>query len=338
MIYKRTGFEERLFGGMDKEQLVHGREGMFTLSDFRAVTKQQLRHDRNKNLFYMLASESAILSPSKESVEVLKQKAKDIGDCIQTAELDGTFMQIVKDVSNETMRLFMEVNQYLDFSREDYRQLQNTYSHFFDQVKVMGEQEDISDKEIGDLFRSHYKRLQAFLLDSNGKEIFRKYRDNPDLLAIKCAEYTPRFQIGLLGIDLSAIKQPLLDIGCGHQASLVNFLRESGIESYGVDRDVDTTDYLHEANWLEYTFTPDTWGTVISHMAFSNHFIHHNLRADGDFEIYAKKYMEILKSLKLGGRFIYAPSLSFMEEILISSTGSYAVKTKKHSTQVTRIG
>jgi hypothetical protein len=73
-------------------------------------------------------------------------------------------------------------------------------------------------------------------------------------------------------------------------------------------------------------------------MAFSNHFIHHNLRADGDFEIYAKKYMEILKSLKLGGRFIYAPSLSFMEEILISSTGSYAVKTKKHSTQVTRIG
>ena len=310
---------------------------MFTLSDFRAVIKQQLHHNQNKSFFYMLANGRVILSPSKESIKILKQKTRGIGDFIQTTKLDGAFTQLLREVTDETIKLFIEINQYLDFNREDYRKLQKIYSDLFERIYIMSNQEGISDREFDELFNSHYKRLQTFLLDSNGKEIFKKYKENPDLFAIKCAEYTPEFQMRLLNINLSTIKQPLLDIGCGQRANLVNFLRENGIESYGVDRNVEKINYLHKVNWLEYTFTPATWGTVISHMAFSNHFRHHHLRADGDFEGYARKYMEILKSLKLRGSFIYAPGLSFMEEILISSTGSYAVEVKEHYTKVTRI-
>lgn len=142
----------------------------------------------------------------------------------------------------------------------------------------------------------------------------------------------------LLGIYLSKVKQPVLDIGCGQQANLVHFLRKNDIVVYGLDRNVQNlNNKIYQVDWLEYTYVPDTWGTVISHMAFSNHFMHHHLRPDGDYEKYATKYMEILKSLKIGGSFIYAPGLSFMEEILISTFDSYTVETGEYSTMVTRI-
>lgn len=57
----------------------------------------------------------------------------------------------------------------------------------------------------------------------------------------------------------------------------------------------------------------ETWGTVISHLAFSNHAIHHYLRRDGVDLDYARRYMEIRASLRPGGSFCYAPSLPFLE-------------------------
>lgn len=143
--------------------------------------------------------------------------------------------------------------------------------------------------------------------------------------------------MGILTIRVSSIKQPFLDVGCGQQARLVHFLRKNGIEAYGIDRNAQNVNYLQKANWLDYSFKPNTWGTIVSHMAFSNHFMHHHLRADGRYGVYAKKYMEMLKSLKLGGCFIYAPTLPFMEKILVSLSESYTVEANEYSTKVTRI-
>ncbi|RFU60383.1 class I SAM-dependent methyltransferase [Bacillus sp. V59.32b] len=299
--------------------------------------EQQFLHNRNKSLFYTLADGRLVLSPSEESTELVKHKAREIGKFIQSAKVNGTYIELLKDISEKNIKLFMEVNQYLDFNHEDHRKLQKIYGDLFERVYIMGNRGEISDRDIDHLFRSHYKNLQTFLLDSNGTEIFKKYRENPDLFAVKCAEYSPEFQMKLLNIDVAPIKQPVLDIGCGPQASLVHFLRENGIEAYGVDRNVDTMDYLYKMSWLEYSFTSNKWGTVISHMAFSNHFMHHHIRADGNFEIYAMKYMEIVKSLKVGGSFIYAPSLTFMEEALMSASNSYDVEIREHSTKVTRL-
>lgn len=307
---------------------------MFTFSEFLDAIEQQLLHNRNKSLFYKLQNGQLVLNPSKETTELLKQRAKDISFFLHSADLDDTYHQLLKEVTDKTIKLFMEVNQYLDFNSEDYRKLQNIYRDFFKRVSILGKKEEISEKEIDNLFTSHYKNLQTFLLESNGIEIFKKYKKNPNLYEIKCAEYTPEFQIKLLNINIDTIKQPVLDLGCGSQASLVHFLRENGIKVFGVDRNVDTADYLFKMNWLEYQFNSNTWGTVISHMAFSNHFIHHHIKADGNFELYARKYMEILNSLKIGGSFIYAPSLSFIEELLISSNKSFIVETTEHSTKV----
>jgi len=117
----------------------------------------------------------------------------------------------------------------------------------------------------------------------------------------------------VLKIDLKDMMEPVLDIGCGKQGHFVNYLCKQGIEATGIDRFSISGCNLVKADWLEYNYGMDIWGTVISHLGFSNHFKHHHLREDGNYIEYARKYMQILKSLKIGGRFHYAPDLPFME-------------------------
>lgn len=300
---------------------------MFTFTDFQDAIKHQLLHNRNKSLFYESAEGKLILNPSKETMGLFLRKAADIATFIQSAKQAGTWEHLLKYLADQSIQLFLEVNQYLDFNRDDVRKLQDIYRDLLKRICSLGHQENISERDLDGLFTRHYKNLQTFLLESNGTEIFKKYRENADLLEIKCAEYSPDFQLKILNVHLKMMKPPVLDVGCGSKASFVHFLRDKGIEAFGVDRNVEPKDYLFKMGWLECPFETYTWGTVISHMAFSNHFIHHHLKSDGNAEIYAGKYMEIL----------HAPGLPFIEEVLISSNKSFVVEAHEYSTQITRI-
>ncbi|WP_027409736.1 class I SAM-dependent methyltransferase [Anoxybacteroides tepidamans] len=310
---------------------------MFTFSDFQNAIDQQLLHNRNKSLFYESMQGEPILSPSPETAKLLKHRAGEIAMFIQEAKKNGTYERLLQYAADKTVKLFTDVNQYLNFRFEDCRELEHIYDDLFDRMSLLARKQDISDRDIRELFRSHYRNLRSFLFASNGTEIFKKYMDAPYLFEVKCAEYSPEFQIELLHIDLESIEQPILDLGCGSQAHLVHFLRENGYEAYGADRNVEEGGYLFNVNWLECVLEPDTWGTIISHMAFSNHFMHHHLRVDGDFTTYAQKYMEILTSLKVGGSFIYAPRLPFMEELLMASNESFFVEVWGQATHITKI-
>lgn len=310
---------------------------MFTLDDFKKTVEQQLTHNRDKSLFYELANGRMVLNPSRETIQLIVQKAKEISSFIEDTKMVGTYQELLEFIADQSMNLFVEVNQYLDFNSENYHRLQNIYRDLFESICVLADQNEINQIELDRLFFNHYKKLQAFLLKSNGAEILKKYKEAPVLFKVECAEYTPEFQLKLLKINFDTIKQPVLDIGCGSKASLVHFLRKNGIQAFGMDRNVSKSDYLFKMNWLECSFKSNDWGTVISHMAFSNHFTHHHLKADGNFESYAHKYMEILYSLKLGGSFIYAPRLSFIEELLIESNKSFVVDANDYSTKVIRI-
>ena len=219
---------------------------MFTLADFQETINEQLSHNRNKSLFYMSDNGNMILSPSTKTIKLLKQDPEGISGFIHSTIRDGTFQQLLKEVSTKTIKLFMEVNQYLDFNDEDHRKLQNIYGHLFERIYTVCHQNEITGHIIGQLFRSHYQNLQRFLLDSNGTEIFKKYREAPEVFVLQCAEYSPELQIKLLNINLDTIKQPVLDIGCGPQANLVRFLRANGIEAFGMDRNAETNHYLYE--------------------------------------------------------------------------------------------
>jgi len=142
------------------------------------------------------------------------------------------------------------------------------------------------------------------------------------------------------GPPLCSAGEKVLDIGCGKQGSLVSYLRSKRVEAYGVDRLLTDNPNLTSADWLEFDFGKERWGTIISNLGFSNHFKHHHIREDGDFLKYATKYMEILNSLKIGGRFHYAPDLPFIEKYLspekyglssvkIKNTDFYTTITKR---------
>jgi len=135
--------------------------------------------------------------------------------------------------------------------------------------------------------------------------------------AMVCEEYPAQFQMDLLGIALERIKESVLDIGCGHEGRLVRYLRSQNVEAYGFDRSMEVQEsYLQKQDWFDYVFEADTWGTIVSNMAFTNHLIYAHRHNFEQFEQYLLKTKEILAALVEGGSFYYAPGLPFIERLL----------------------
>lgn len=132
------------------------------------------------------------------------------------------------------------------------------------------------------------------------------------------AEYAPDLQLAVLGLGTASLSQPVLDVGCGEHATLVRALMASGIEARGLDR-VVRADLGTQADWLSYVYGRARYGTVLSHLGFSLHFLHHHMAAGDTAYQYARAYMAILSSLTVGGRFVYTPGLPFIETLLDAS-------------------
>lgn len=131
------------------------------------------------------------------------------------------------------------------------------------------------------------------------------------VVEVVCSEYSPGLQLRVLGLE--EVRGPALDVGCGERRGLVAALRGRGISAEGIDR-------VHGDDWLRYAYGLDRWGTVVSHHGFSLHFLHHHLRPGPTALSYARVYMDILRSLQVGGVFAYAPGLPFIEAMLPGST------------------
>jgi hypothetical protein len=144
------------------------------------------------------------------------------------------------------------------------------------------------------------------------------------LCAVVSAEYTPALQLRVLGLDPAALLEPILDLGCGADAALVHALRAGGRDARGVDRLASPGEGISRADWLEAPLPPASLGAVISHLGFSLHFLHHHLRPGDEALRYARRYMEILRALRPGGLFAYAPGLPFVEAHL--DTAEWAVE------------
>jgi hypothetical protein len=131
-----------------------------------------------------------------------------------------------------------------------------------------------------------------------------------------CAQYAPALQLRVLGLEAARLEEPILDLGCGARAAPEPALREVGKEAYGIDRGLSGEPFCFDGDWLDFPIEPGRWGTLISHMGFSNHFLHHHLRPGLAAERYARRYMELLGGLRPGGSLVYAPGLPFLEPLL----------------------
>jgi hypothetical protein len=132
---------------------------------------------------------------------------------------------------------------------------------------------------------------------------------------VVAGEYGAELQIAVLGIDPAALAEPILDIGCGEAATLVRHLRGLRKDARGLDP-FAPLDVGERGDWLTYDYGTSRWGTLVSHMAFTLHFIHQEMRRSNLAFDYAKAYMRMVRSLLPGGTFAYVPGVPFVETFL----------------------
>lgn len=267
----------------------------------------QFLANKRKNLFYKHVDTTKHFQP--ETLDLINNHKEEL-EQLERLNLSEKWIDLM---TNMALHTFYSANQFINFKQNQINELREIYKTLWGEIIVSIKFENPIYEA---LQKSHLERLSNWLIKTNSfvKKINRD--DYPEVAEVICAEYSALLQINLLQIDVPNLIEPVLDIGCGENAWLVKYLRELGIDAYGVDRLSSNCSYLHCANWMEFEFKPQHWGTVVSNLSFALHFSNHNQRNDGDYLAYAKKYMEILSSLKIGGSFYYAPSLPFIEAYL----------------------
>jgi len=268
------------------------------MNKFQENIDHQIAFNEGKNLFY-----KGILHSLRFSPETLKAI-----ECY--GEISDESEHLLIDYStNRALEEFCKVNQYYTFDKQAREALRAIYADLFSNIKSR-------KTPVETIAETHYENLTKWLVATNSfaEKVYSSKEKVLDFVA--CSEYSSELQMEILQLDVNRIIGPVLDIGCGKDGNLVLHLRNCGIEAYGFDRFAFTNSFLTNSDWFEFEFKKEQWGTIISNLGFSNHFKHHHLRNDGNFIGYAKKYMDILNSLKVGGSFHYAPDLPFVEQYL----------------------
>jgi len=222
----------------------------------------------------------------------------------------GSREALVGFMVERTERSVLDYNQFVRVSDGDRRVLAGGYADLLDRIRrvlLSGVSFETFRGASRDLMEDHFTSLRGHFGWMNDARLLRS--SGP----VACHHYSPGLQLEVMRVAPGLVAEPLLDLGCGPRGSLVFYFRSLGVRAFGVDRFVEPLPCLVAADWLETRFKPRKWGTIVSHMSFSNHFMHHHLRRDGVFREYAGKYMELLDSLLPGGSFIYTPGLPFIE-------------------------
>jgi len=162
---------------------------------------------------------------------------------------------------------------------------------------------------------SHYPAIQVWLTALYPESLSKSLASHPKIRSLCCAEYSPELQLQMLDISLKEIRPPVLDIGCGFSAELTKYLNFQNFNVIGFDRFVgEETDFIKQENWLTFHYSYQSWGTIISHMALSNHY-RYAVQYDKNMQdALDSVYEKILKSLRIGGCFYYAPGVYELEQ------------------------
>ncbi len=264
------------------------------MDEFLEKIDKQIKFNQGKNIFL-------------DTLELFQFANETIQSRSNVNALNSESQQVLIDyATNKTIEEFCRINQYYSFNSTAKNKLRKIYSALI---------YSLQDKTIltDEISKNHYGKLKSWLKESNpfAEEIY--INANKNITPVACSEYSSELQMKILHIDMKHLAQPVLDIGCGKEGNLVKYFLKLNIDARGIDRFSFLDNTLINSDWLEFNYGLEKWGTIISNLGFSNHFKHNDLREDGNYLDYAKKYMEILKSLKIGGRFHYAPDLPFIE-------------------------
>lgn len=187
------------------------------------------------------------------------------------------------------------------FTQKDCNEILDIYHKLIEDISNF----DMSYEKIA---LEHFVRVRNFINDFTTKS-----DDDKEKLS-----YSPEFILKVLNVNLDDVNGKVLDIGCGKKGELVNFLRNKGIQAYGIDMNCEDSDVLEQEDWLQKEYPKDTYSLITSNLSFTKYFNQANLEEQNDEECieYAQAYMKILHSLKVGGKWHYVPAVTFIEELL----------------------
>jgi hypothetical protein len=253
------------------------------------------------------------------------------------AELDGLSQYCCRATKAYTYRR----NQFINFSRAYDELLHTEYRDFFLQIRVAligADSEEALAGAYTAILNRHHERLRLILSSYCVTYDERGLAGNPLLRSVPCEEYSARFQLQLLNIDLASLAEPILDVGYGTAGSLVNFLREQGYAAFGLDRLAPSGTHFIQQDWFDFDYAGLAWGTIIAHQALSTHYIFNHLHNSEKASQYAGLFSRVISSLKVGGAFYYAPGLSFIEDQLEELPGYSLHRTTISTDDVLGIG
>lgn len=265
---------------------------------------RQMELNQAKNLLFDHLAQIIDLEPG--FLAALEQLIAEGGQDLSEAALQ----ELVVFAAHTLVKRIYSFNQYLQIDQNKIHLLEGIYLHTWQRI--------VMTKDIPFVLRRyHYPQLSRWIADLYPHGFLEILKSRPVVGKVVYQEYSVQMQLDLLKIELAFLKEPLIDIGCGSNGALVAYMRRLGLDAYGIDRNLThQQDYLQKIDWFDYSFSPQTWGTVISHMAFTNHLSYAYQNDHRQLPAYAEKYKEIVCSLIPGGSFYYAPGAPFLEQDL----------------------
>jgi len=219
-------------------------------------------------------------------------------------------------------------NQFINYTGPYDELLHTEYADFLSKLKAAmqapGSFESYQSAYATALME-HHERLRLILSSYCVSALPSELRNNPLLSSVPSDQYSAQFQVRLLNMELPNLMEPILDVGCGELGGLVHYLRSQGLEAFGIDRLAPAGPHFSQADWFEFDYGQQQWGTITAHQSISTHFIHAHLHGTKQADEFARLYMKLLSSLQVGGALYYAPGLPFIEDHLVNLKG-YALK------------
>ncbi|WMJ81650.1 class I SAM-dependent methyltransferase [Clostridium sp. MB40-C1] len=266
------------------------------------IMRRQFQSNESKNIF---CTDNQLYFNTNTNIAI--QQLRDKLSLLSKSDINC----IIRHYRNSFLEQFYKVDQYTYFSKD---------AEFIIERICIALLQDLQNTNLTnkELEYRHYNRIRKLIKITNPAIFHINNNANPQAHLLVCSEYSADFLIQLLALDKQRLIEPILDIGCGRNANLINYMRNIGIEAYGIDRNIPnfTDSTLFNADWFEFDYGVSKWGTIISNLSFCSHFLYHHLQNDELANTYAYKFMEILNSLKIGGTWIYAPSIPFFEDLL----------------------
>lgn len=287
----------------------------------------QLNLNQTKNLLHSEAER--LLEVDATFVAAIEELLSSPPDVTARFRVD----EIAAEAADSLIDRIFTINQYVHLDGEARKSLAGIYVGTW---RRMVETLDIEQT----LRAYHFPQIHAFLEDLYPEALREALRSPTEVGQVPSSEYSAELQMRVLRLDESRMREPILDLGCGRNACLVRQLRAWNLEAYGIDRRVERpAGFVTNADWFDYDLGDSRWGTIIAHLAFTNHVVYCQRYDPARILRYARRYGEILDSLAPGGSFVYTPGVALLEDSIEKEryrVSSWRVSAQFTATSVTR--